>query len=260
MVPMRGITTPERVCDICYQALRENHDEADDGGSGGRWRSGDDARSVSYESHGDSMVDSAAVTAVATAATTTHDGHPSIGSHGVASTTAAAAMTEEQQKMEAYYHQLYGGGGSGAETADGAAEIHGTISPEAAERERLIQRWNTVRQETTYIDILVQRAERVEPDSVVEYSRETEALTLEPEMPPNQLCGQMLPMPRPSTNSARYLLEPVEPAVKWSAAGDGGRLFSTMVAATTSDLVKQLNVEVPQREVRRASPSEFVGY
>lgn len=244
---MRGITEPERVCDACYLALRNstmagsclsrgntgpivNPSEATN--QPAAWVAGGPA--------GGPSVDSRASDAAGVAAA----GQPS---------STAPELTEEQRKAEEYYHNLYDGGAGehGDNGTAGTAGTHqGTISPEALEKELLIQRWNTVRQATVYVDILVQQSERVEPDTAVEYSRETEALTLEPELPISQLGTRMLPLPPPTTDSARYLVEPV------TTIG----MPSTTLEKVAAELKQRLATRIPTHGLTHESVDDFVGH
>ncbi|TPP44613.1 FYVE zinc finger family protein [Leishmania donovani] len=246
-IPMRGITEPERVCDACYLALRNSNMAGSSLSKGGMvpivnpseaanrpaaWAAGGTAGGPSADPR---MSDAAGVAAEAQPSST------------------APELTEEQRKAEEYYHNLYGGGAGdhGDNDAAGTAGTHqGTISPEALEKELLIQRWNTVRQATVYVDILVQQSERVEPDTAVEYSRETEALTLEPELPINQLGTRMLPLPPPTTDSARYLVEPV------TIIG----MPSTTLEKVAADLKQRLATRMPTHALTREPADNFVGY
>ncbi|KAL7710172.1 hypothetical protein N2W54_008073 [Lotmaria passim] len=252
-IPMRGITDPERVCDACNLALRNSHLAGST-----LTRSGPAMLPPNPSETPDrgQSVASAVGTAGAGSSSSNNNNAAAVSPNLTDSATRPAAaaaavdaanpaLTEEQKKTEEYYQSLYGGAAAMA-----AATQQETVSPEALERERLIQRWNTVRQATVYIDILVQQSERVEPTTAAEYSRETEALTLEPELPPNELSVRMLPMPRPCTDSARYLLEPVKTL---------GMPAATLGRAIAG-LTQRLMVQIPPNSVKTASPVEFTGY
>lgn len=253
-IPMRGITNPERVCDACYLALRNSHvagSTLSRGGPGALPNPSETPdRERSLASGG--VVGSGANSGAAGVTPTPVDAAAKVG--GGAADAATPALTEEQKKAEEYYQNLYGEDGGPDDAHDvnaaSAAAQQETMSPEALERERLIQRWNTVRQTTVYVDILVQQSERVEPDTVVEFSRETEALTLEPKVADNEIGILLLPMPRPCTDSARYLLEPVK------TLGMPANTLDKVVAS----LSQRLSVHAPSHSIRTASPAEFTGY
>ncbi|KAG5466932.1 hypothetical protein LSCM1_01109 [Leishmania martiniquensis] len=243
-IPMRGITEPERVCDACYVALRSSNMT----GSGLSRGSQGFPRNPSEAPHpsaawaaGDTAGGPSASMGTADAAGVATAVQPS---------RAGQQLTEEQRKAEVYYRSLYGADEGDYTAAGTAGARQETISPEALERERLIQRWNTVRQATVYVDILVQQSERVEPDTAVEYSRETEALTLEPELPVTQLGIRLLPLPLPTADSARYLVEPV------TTMGMPG---ATLEKAMT-DLTQRLATRMPAHESARVSADDFVSY
>ncbi|KAG5491235.1 hypothetical protein JIQ42_01132 [Leishmania sp. Namibia] len=243
-IPMRGITNPKRVCDACYLALRSSSIT----GSGLNRGSQGPAGNPSEAPERPAAWAAGGTTGGASVDPSTPDATGI--STAMQSSSAGAALTEEQRKAEVYYRNLYGGD-QGDDSAVGTAGVRQeTTSPEALERERLIQRWNTVRQATVYVDILVQQSERVEPDTAVEYSRETEALTLEPEVPITQLGIRMLPLPRPTTDSARYLVEPV------TTIGMPGTTLEKM----TADLTQQLATRIPAHGTARVSADDFVGY
>ncbi|XQJ31286.1 zinc finger protein, putative [Leishmania guyanensis] len=246
-IPMRGITEPERVCDACYLALRNSSV------IGSSLSRGNPEPIVNPS---ETPNRPAAWTAGGTTCGPSADLRASDAASLAAaaqSSSAAPELSEEQREAEAFYHNPYGGaaGGQGNSDTTGAADARQeTINPEALEKKRLIQRWNTVRQATVYVDILVQQSERVEPDTAVEYSRETEALILEPELPINQLGTRMLPLPRPTTDSARYLVESV------TTIGVTG----TMLERAAADLTRRLVTRIPARADSRESPDRFVGY
>ncbi|GET92869.1 hypothetical protein, conserved [Leishmania tarentolae] len=246
-IPMRGIMEPERVCDACYLALRNSNMTGSSLSRGGAASIDKPSEVINRSSAwavgrttGGLSADPSALDAANAAAAA----QPS---------SAAPELTEGQRKAEEYYHNLYGGetGDHGNTDAAGATGTHqDAVSSEALERELLIQRWNTVRQATVYIDILVQQSERVEPDTAVEYSRETEALTLEPELPISQLGTRMLPLPPPTTDSARYLVEPV------TTIG----MSSTTLEKVTADLTQRLAMRIPTHGLASESADDFVGY
>jgi hypothetical protein len=258
-IPMRGITDPERVCDACYLALRNSNiagSTLSRGGGPGMLpnpsetpdRERSVASGVGAAGSGSGLSNG---TATANANSALSAAKP--GGDGVTDSTTAG-LTEEQRKAEEYYQSLYGAD-DGPDGADGGGSATAptqqeTISPEALERERLIQRWNTVRQATVYVDILVQQSERVEPNTAVEYSRETETLMLEPELPRDEIGERMLPLPRPCTDSARYLLEPVKTL----------GMPATMLEAVATSLTQRLVVQVPAHSIKKVSPADFTGY
>lgn len=251
-IPMRGITELERVCDACYLALRNSNVAGTSMGRGGPGTVG--AVNPSETPDRPDPVNAGGPAGEKGAA----DGKGLIGggaaaAGGVAGTAAAAAsaapeMTEEQRRAEEYYQGLYGGDGDDAAGAAGAPQE--AVSQEALERERLIQRWNMVRQATVYVDILVQQSERVEPDTAVEYSRETESLTLVPELPAGQLALRMLPLPRPSTDSTRYVVEPVAPMA----------MPHTTLEKVAADLTQRLATRMPAHNAAHHKSDDFVGY
>ncbi|KAG5492771.1 hypothetical protein JKF63_01351 [Porcisia hertigi] len=241
-IPMRGMTGPERVCDACYLALRNNNIAVSSLKRGGPGfivnRSETPGRTAvlaTCSTFGGPSIDFIALDPAAT--------QPS---------SIAPEMTEEERKAEEYYSDLYRG--DTGDQSDDAAENVGTrqaaIGPEAMEKERLIQRWNMVRQATVYIDILLQQSERVEPDTAVEYSRETEALTLEPELPISKLGTQMLPLPKPTSDSARYLVEPVTTI---------GIPATTMLEKVAAGLTQRLATRLPTHAPAHKS-DDYVGY
>ncbi|KPI83198.1 hypothetical protein ABL78_7778 [Leptomonas seymouri] len=252
-IPMRGIATPERVCDACYLALRNSHIAGSTLSRGGPGllanpsETPDRGRSMA----GDVGLDNRG--SKGTAAIAPHPADPAVKPRGAADTNSMA-MTEDQKAAEEYYQDLYDADSvpDGAEDGGAASTAvqQGAISPEALERERLIQRWNMVRQATVYVDVLVQQSERVEPDTTVVYSRETMGLTIEPEVPQNEIGVSMLPLPRPCTDSARYLLEPVK------TLGMPASTLDKVVA----NLTQRLAVQVPAQSIKTVSPAEFTGY
>lgn len=263
-IPMRGITSPERVCDACYLALRNSNVAGSTLSRGGPGMVPNPSETPDRErsmASGGLPGNSGGGGAAGTTNTNATTADPAAAAKANAAADAAtAALTEEQRKAEEYYQNLYGGGdgpgegedantGASAATAAAAAQQE-TMSPEALERERLIQRWNTVRQATVYVDILVQQSERVEADTQVGFSRETELLMLDPAVPENAVGEQLLPMPRPCTDSAHYLLEPVK------VLG----VPATTLDKVISNLTQRLAVRVSARSIRTASPTEFTGY
>ncbi|KPA86405.1 hypothetical protein ABB37_00584 [Leptomonas pyrrhocoris] len=259
-IPMRGIATPERVCDACYLALRNSNIAGSTLSRGGPGTLPNPSEIPDRER---SMVSTPGASGAgagngARNGTTAASPSPAdpAAKQGTAADASSSAWTEEQQKAEDYYQNLYGADG----VADGAGEDDGgaasaanrqeAISPEALERERLIQRWNTVRQATVYVDILVQQSERVEPNTTVEYSRETETLTIQPELPQSEIGVRMLPLPRPCTDSARYLLEPVKTL----------GMPATALDKALASLAQRLAVQVPAQSIKTVTPAEFTGY
>lgn len=168
----------------------------------------------------------------------------------------------EAEPIDEAYNDAYGGASSNpqppqqqqqqqqqkAQQPPGAAS---NVSPEQMEREVLARQWATVRQEAQFVDVLVQRAERVEPTSMVEYSRETEAVTLQPEVPVETLGATVLPLPLPADGSARYLMEPVRPWTK----NNNKQLFALDTVAAA--IGPRLQPPVSQETVRRACPTQF---
>lgn len=132
-----------------------------------------------------------------------------------------------------------------------ASRPNSNVSPEQLEREILARQWATVRQEAQFIDILVQRAEKVEPTSMVEYSRETESVTLQPEVSVQVLGSTVLPLPPPMENSARYLMEPVK---LWTR-NNSKQLF--LLDAVAAAIAPKLQPALPQEAIRRACPTQF---
>ncbi|KAK7201254.1 zinc finger protein [Novymonas esmeraldas] len=247
-IPMRGITDPERVCDACYLALRNSNMAGSSLSRGG-------PGSITNPSE---TPDRLPIAAAGGGGPSGDASAPGAGS-GVGGAVppvggAAPEMTEEQRRAEEYYKNLYGGdaGGGPGDEDDAAvsADREEAMGPEALERERLIQRWNMVRQATVYVDILVQQSERVELDTAVEYSRETEALTLLPEMPLHDLAVSLLPLPCPSTDSVRYLVE--------SVATLG--VPSSTLERVTADLAQRLATRPPVSASAHRLADDFVGY
>ncbi|CAD2216682.1 zinc finger protein [Angomonas deanei] len=184
-IPMRGLANNVRVCNTCFGVLRAS-------------LRGQSAPAV-------------AVTEAERAQRATSA--PQIGNHpseeGAASGNSPSqerAETGNEQYVTSYNHD-----GFDDTNAINDSQTNQTEN-ENSEKERLQRKWIAVREEACFVDVIVQRAEGVGVDSLVEYSRETEALTLQPEVPPAVLSKTLLPFPAPAENSVASLLEPLEDA------------------------------------------------
>lgn len=277
---MRGFKEPVRVCDTCFRALRTGTaaqgrptPTATVAGAGtGANRTGRNPPNAQL--NGGVAVDGSAArpggaeatSAFADGAVDDASATPTGESRGKAVTPTPAAngeRSEEEQKAHAAappddaWDDVYGNPAGNADAA-AAANVVPEESAELAERERLLQRWAAVRQDAIFVDILVQRAERVEQDSVVEYSRETESITLQPEVPANVLATTLLPLPAPADNSARYLVEPVRPLI--SAASLSGPVL-TSVLGVAEATGKRVSLAGGRAEkVRRREAVQFEAY
>ncbi|CCW61444.1 unnamed protein product [Phytomonas sp. EM1] len=207
----RGMKDPVRVCDSCYRELTgqdnivrgpsvfsadsETPRVVDDSVTASLWLKNND-------DHGNTNASRAA------------DGSAGqLTGDNMCTTSDAQHYAEEQTvEDEVYQQDLY----SNYNTFDfhhaPSAQEWPSMSKtmEQLERGSLIRRWAIVRQETHFLDVSMQHAERVEPETLVEYSRETENITLQPEIPLPSLARSLLPYPKAAEEGILLLLEPVK--------------------------------------------------
>lgn len=265
---MRGIDEPVRVCDSCFGALMASargvsaptphsgrvFDPSASETSGrlqSREATGAPVAHSTGDSQGNDCVDSSTADDTAAVAVTTPsqqtDATGAVAADAPESTDPQATDVEEH--VDNAYQDAYDAGSS--QPQQPTLRLSSNVSLEQLEREILARQWSTVRQEAQFVDILVQRAEKVEPTSMVEYSRETEGVMLQPEVPIEVFRETVLPLPLPVENSARYLMEPVK---LWTR-NNSKQLFT--LDSVAQRIAFKLQPPIPQEAIRRVSPSQF---
>ncbi|RNF07924.1 putative zinc finger protein [Trypanosoma rangeli] len=79
------------------------------------------------------------------------------------------------------------------------------------EKERLVNRWEEVRQRALFTDILLQQVEIVEENTDVDYFREIGDIKVQPEHP--DILTAMFQFPEAEEGNANLLMEPVDPRI-----------------------------------------------
>ncbi|CCW68872.1 unnamed protein product [Phytomonas sp. Hart1] len=252
-ITIRCMKDPVRVCDACYRTLTGQDNIAretsvlsadsetprviDEPGNASLWlKSNDNYKNIN-----------ASRTAV---------GPAGQNSSNNACTTDVVHLSGKEQTAEdeVYRQDLY--------SNYNAFNLHHTPSAqewtsmsktmEQLELETLIRRWATVRQQTRFLDVSMQHAERVEPDTSVEYSRETENITLQPEIPHHALACSLLPYPKAAKEGILLLLGSVKPM--HVSLLSNNILIENAAASIAQRLT---SAHVFQSEIRPISNSEF---
>lgn len=241
---MRGMANLVRVCDACYQAVTGRELSVS-------WPSNGTDTSVSTDQHPTDRQQHSDVKANLTHGTARR-GNPQCAGvvakeNRVEPVSEAATEFNTPPHHDDNYQAAYSYPSMNPATV--MKDASRNASPDQLERQMLVQRWASVRQETNFIDILVQRGDRVEPDTIVEYSRETESITLQPEVASKVLGTRLLPLPEPVEDSVRALTEPV----KSMLSGTSKLMMSEAMAAISQRVVPKASTE----SVRRACPTQF---
>ncbi|RNF26638.1 putative zinc finger protein [Trypanosoma conorhini] len=201
-IPMRGVHLPVRVCTDCFRTL------CNDGNgvfvAGGLGRGGEsmhpgmgDGREASFLEQGSQLNTS-----------TTWNGEAAyedsyfVGAGGGAPKNADGGLRE----FDAYY-------GSHPRAAEHLTHTHVEDDKlnSQVEKERLVSRWEEVRQHALFTDILLQQVEIVEENTEVDYFREVGDIKVQPEHP--DLLAVMFPFPEAEEGNANLLMEPVDPRI-----------------------------------------------